>query len=136
MALLAIGARDAGNEKRIDPKINQRSGCVLYYVPPVVPFCPSLGEGSPSKIDYRKKGTLILTSLLEDKAWGHSMSHSLLGSKSVMFLFLFFYVLGANYNLKSCGVCQLGPYDPRIDWACPFSRIRTPKMAALLLVPL
>ena len=24
-----------------------------------------LGEGSPSKIDYRKKGTLILTSLLE-----------------------------------------------------------------------
>ena len=27
---------------------------------------PFLGEGSPSKIDYRKKGTLILTSLLED----------------------------------------------------------------------
>ena len=25
-----------------------------------------LGEGSPTKIDYRKKGTLILTSLLED----------------------------------------------------------------------
>ena len=25
-----------------------------------------MGEGSPSKIDYRKKGTLILTSLLED----------------------------------------------------------------------
>ena len=24
------------------------------------------GEGSPTKIDYRKKGTLILTSLLED----------------------------------------------------------------------
>ena len=24
-----------------------------------------LGEGSPTKIDYRKKGTLILTSLLE-----------------------------------------------------------------------
>ena len=23
-------------------------------------------EGSPTKIDYRKKGTLILTSLLED----------------------------------------------------------------------
>ena len=33
---------------------------------PVVPFYPFLGEGSPSKIDYRKKGTLILTSLLED----------------------------------------------------------------------
>ena len=27
---------------------------------------PFLGEGSPTKIDYRKKGTLILTSLLED----------------------------------------------------------------------
>ena len=33
--------------------------------PPVVPFCPFLGEGSPTKIDYRKKGTLILTSVLE-----------------------------------------------------------------------
>ena len=31
-----------------------------------MPFYPSLGEGSPTKIDYRKKGTLILTSLLED----------------------------------------------------------------------
>ena len=29
---------------------------------------PLLGEGSPTKIDYRKKGTLILTSLLEDLA--------------------------------------------------------------------
>ena len=27
---------------------------------------PFFGEGSPTKIDYRKKGTLILTSLLED----------------------------------------------------------------------
>ena len=26
------------------------------------------GEGSPTKIDYREKGTLILTSLLEDLA--------------------------------------------------------------------
>ena len=31
-----------------------------------MPFCPFLGEGSPAKIDYRKKGTLILASLLED----------------------------------------------------------------------
>ena len=31
------------------------------------PFSPPfLGEGSPTKIDYRKRGTLILTSLLED----------------------------------------------------------------------
>ena len=34
--------------------------------PPVMPFYPFLGEGSPTKIDYRKKGTLILTFLLED----------------------------------------------------------------------
>ena len=35
---------------------------------PVMPFFFSLswGEGSPTKIDYRKKGTLILTPLLED----------------------------------------------------------------------
>ena len=33
---------------------------------PVVPIYPFFGEGSPTKIDYRKKvGTLILTSLLE-----------------------------------------------------------------------
>ena len=34
-----------------------------------MPFLPisCLGEGSPTKMDYRKKrGTLILTSLLED----------------------------------------------------------------------
>ena len=34
--------------------------------PPVVPFFPCLGEGSPTEIDYRKKGGLILPSLLED----------------------------------------------------------------------
>ena len=37
--------------------------------PPVVPFYPFLGEGSPTKIDYRKVGTLILTSLLEELAF-------------------------------------------------------------------
>ena len=34
-----------------------------------MPFFPFLGEGSPTKIDYRKTGTLILSSqssLLED----------------------------------------------------------------------
>ena len=33
---------------------------------PVVPFYPLLGEGSPTIIDCSKKGTHILTSLLED----------------------------------------------------------------------
>ena len=32
----------------------------------VVPFYPILGEGSFTKMDYRKEGTLILTSLLEN----------------------------------------------------------------------
>ena len=37
--------------------------------PPVVPFLTLfMGEGSPTKIDYRKKGALILTSLLQDLA--------------------------------------------------------------------
>ena len=31
-----------------------------------MPFCPLLGEGSRTKIDYQKKGSLVLTSLLED----------------------------------------------------------------------
>ena len=36
---------------------------------PVVPFHPFFGEGPPTKIDYSdysKKGTLVLSSLLED----------------------------------------------------------------------
>ena len=38
---------------------------MLENDPPVVPFCRFfLGEGSPTKIDYRK--SLILTSLVED----------------------------------------------------------------------
>ena len=36
--------------------------------PPVVPFYTFLGEGSPTKVDYRQKGTLILASLLEELA--------------------------------------------------------------------
>ena len=36
---------------------------MVTYLPFLTPF---LEEGSPTKIDYRKKGTLILTSLLED----------------------------------------------------------------------
>ena len=43
--------------------------CDLYELgPPVVLFYPFLRESSPTKIDYCKKGTLILTSLLEDLA--------------------------------------------------------------------
>ena len=41
---------------------------VTYLGPPVVPFLPYSGEGSPTKIDYPKKGTLVITSLLEDLA--------------------------------------------------------------------
>ena len=33
---------------------------------PSIALLPFFGEGSPTKIDYRKKGTLSLTSLLED----------------------------------------------------------------------
>ena len=43
-----------------------KDGHIHSLGPPVVPFTPFLGEGSPTKIDYRKKGTLILNSLLED----------------------------------------------------------------------
>ena len=38
---------------------------VVLRLGPPVPFCPFLGEGSPTKIDYREKATLILPSLLE-----------------------------------------------------------------------
>ena len=39
---------------------------VVRLGPAVVPCYLSLGEGSPTKIDYRKRSALILTSPLED----------------------------------------------------------------------
>ena len=39
-----------------------------FLGPPVVSFYPFFGEGSPTKTDYRHKGSLSLTSLLEDLA--------------------------------------------------------------------
>ena len=39
---------------------------ITQLSPPVLPFSPLFGEGSPTKIDYRKKGTLNLISLLEN----------------------------------------------------------------------
>ena len=38
----------------------------VFLGPPVVQALPFFWEGSPAKIDYIKKVTLILTSLLED----------------------------------------------------------------------
>ena len=51
-----------------DTLLSRRSCMVPQLGPPArCPFSPAFfGEGSPTKIDYRKKGTLILTSLLED----------------------------------------------------------------------
>ena len=44
--------------------------CIPSLGPPVVPFYPFLGEGSPTKIDCRrKKGTLILTTGGPRSAW-------------------------------------------------------------------
>ena len=51
-------------------------------------LCPFLGEGSPTKIDYRKKsGTLILTSLLEDLVvlrFPLSKSYSMAGLATIL----------------------------------------------------
>ena len=45
---------------------DSRRRALILLIPPVVPCYPFLEEGSPTKIDYRKKGTLFLASLLED----------------------------------------------------------------------
>ena len=61
-AKIAAFRKTEGTRKKWVPKFPtalQRS----LLGPPVVPFYPFWGEGSPTKIDYRKKGTLILTSL-------------------------------------------------------------------------
>ena len=59
----------------------------LFLGPPVVPFhCFFFGwEGSPTKIGYRKKGTLILTSLLGGARF-HKVGGPHGASKRVLFL--------------------------------------------------
>ena len=43
--------------------------------PPVVPLSHPFGwEGSPTKIDYRRKGYFILTPLLEDLGPGKALA--------------------------------------------------------------
>ena len=71
----------AGNEKWNEP-------CKLG--PPARgPCSPNFfaWEGSPTKIDYRKKGTLILTSLLEDLVKPSNWWFSLKGLGSFHFTF-------------------------------------------------
>ena len=69
--------QDEGPSKREFPYFGEYNSPYLGFEPilsifqlgpPAVPFYPFLGEGYPTKIDYIKKGTLILTSLLEDLA--------------------------------------------------------------------
>ena len=62
----SICAKPAQAMKALLKPMHSKKGSLLG--PPVVPFKPFLVEGSPTQIDYRKKGTLILTSLLEDLA--------------------------------------------------------------------
>ena len=62
-----------GNELTEDPYFHALASCSgargIILGPPVVPLDLFWGEASPTKIDYRKEGTPILTSLLEDLAY-------------------------------------------------------------------
>ena len=58
------GTANRSRRDRFQLRRVRKTGNGFQLGPPAVPFY-LLGEGSP-KIDYRKKGTLILTSLLED----------------------------------------------------------------------
>ena len=50
----------------LDAETKQLNMRLLFLGPSVVPFNLFFWEGSPTKIGYRKQGTLILTSLPED----------------------------------------------------------------------
>ena len=59
-----IGSQGALYVQTCDMTLSLGPGCLKMFK-----FAAQLlGEGSPTKIDYRTKGTLILTSLLEDLA--------------------------------------------------------------------
>ena len=62
----APGGPSCAAWREIDRGMELGSWRLSYLGPPVVPLCPFSEEGSPTKIDYRKNGTLILGSLLED----------------------------------------------------------------------
>ena len=65
----AVGAVHSAKWRRADMGAmdTQGRGVPCFHLgPPVVRFYPFLGESSPNRLDYRKKGTLIPTSLLED----------------------------------------------------------------------
>ena len=71
-----LGARGLGFSLE-----RSKTGRWLVTLGPPVPFYPFLGEGSPTKIDYRKKDTLILTSRLDDLA---GVFHQQLGLKPLV----------------------------------------------------
>ena len=58
--------RASSSYGRLEVRLKEKKWSATLLGPPVVPFYPFCGEGSPTKIDYRKKGALILTSLPED----------------------------------------------------------------------
>ena len=62
--LLFLGGRNLNKKEGKDVASLLPEGLV-YARSPSSALYPFLGEGSPTKIDYRKKGSLILTSLLE-----------------------------------------------------------------------
>ena len=67
---VTVTSARVGHSKGSSPMhIPGPAGRVCLLGPPVVPFYPFLGEGSPTKIDHRKTGTLIPTSLMEDLVW-------------------------------------------------------------------
>ena len=64
--LQAGAAADHPDPRQVAVSAGLFGGCSPGLGPPVVPLSPFLGKGSTTKIDYRKKGPLMLTSLLED----------------------------------------------------------------------
>ena len=66
-AMTIFGGEKEKQRKKVSVGEQERSYAVcLFSRSPSSALYPFLGEGSPTKMDYRKKGTLILTSLLED----------------------------------------------------------------------
>ena len=64
--MFAVCQTPANKPRQTKRKASALAMLLTILGPPVVPFYLFLGEGCPTKIDYRKKFTLILTSLLED----------------------------------------------------------------------
>ena len=90
--------------------------------PPVVPFYPFLGEGSPTRINDRKQGYPFLTSLLEDLV-GRIEFHRLILRRRI--------IRSVAADMKTIYLQVPLEWEPRLGFVCVKIVIGVPRLVLL-----